>query len=725
MATVDPNQPDLTPVGDVPAAINRAKNARVGQAMAVPAANASQTLSANPISADPSVRPLSTGTPAGLPRPADFVADARGNVQANTASAAWKSAPGAQRSFFPSQPVSTAANRLSAAPNWTTAPGVQDANNMLGPQATRATSIPASPTAGASLSPATAPAEDISSSFAQRTAAARGAVDAGGAPRTFTPGQTAAANEALSAARSAQSSATAIPAGATEAATDLGTVGAKATLASRLVPGLTRAAPIVGGALAIRNIGNAAQDARNRTYLTTGDQAAADEAAKQAALTETGNQAGGLAGATLGAQLGAQLPGGLPGKIAGTVGGALIGGTLGTDAVKALSGSGSSGAGISDLPAGVYQMNARDDVPHLNASGTIAPTPYNTDVASLQSSPTQANKAAFDAKFGKGMADYYLGQTVRGVTPQNSTVSAIPSPASASGPVTFMNPAQARLTQPPGNPAVAMNSTTPGTAVINGHVLTPAEIADAGNRLNTVPSTAFTNPSTGVLFSAAGGGLAPTSAQALAMNANPANERKFGTDMFGNPIGTSGAGIGGPNGGAGSDRQATIAKLMGQISDQLAQGKRGNARVLIDQLQAYNQASGQDQSLNQQMALAQLERQPRLLTPAQQALEQAQAEGEQMSVAQRGRLNAIEQAIATATNPDERRTLQQEALVLQGKEPQNAASRLMTLDIPVGQGVDQKNLKLPYDPVTGQLIVPKGYTELLQSLQASQAQAPK
>lgn len=80
---------------------------------------------------------------------------------------------------------------------------------------------------------------------------------------------------------------------------------------------------------------------------------------------------------------------------------------------------------------------------------------------------------------------------------------------------------------------VAMNSSAPGTAVINGRVLSQQEIKDAGNRLSIVPSSAFTNPSVGDLYGATHGGATPTQDQAIAFR--QAQTSGGGGKMFGDP----------------------------------------------------------------------------------------------------------------------------------------------------------------------------------------------
>lgn len=275
-----------------------------------------------------------------------------------------------------------------------------------------------------------------------------------------------------------------------------------------------------------------------------------------------------------------------------------------------------------------------------------------------------------------------------------------PAAAPAAGSAATIDPSQlmAENGTPPGRPDIAMQSDRPGTAVIDGHVYTPKEIADAGKRLNTVPSTAFTNASIGDLYSQTHGGATPTTEQAMAFRAAQGGS------------GPAGGGVG--NGGSfGDDRASILADLRAQAKQRnsemrrltsasetaLARGKKRAAGILANLAGQYS--GSPDMS-------AYLPQQGKQVTPGEEMLQSAQAanyaanaDATQTSTAQQKRLAAITDALGTETDPGRRDTLLKQAGALTGGK----GERPFVLDVP-GE----------VDPLTGQagklqmLVAPDG-----------------
>lgn len=429
--------------------------------------------------------------------------------------------------------------------------------------------------------------------------------------------------------------------------------------------------------------------------------------------------------------MGAMIPGPPWVKAAGSLVGGVVGAVGGQRAAEKLTGDDDS---KNRLPDGVYQMPAMDDVPRLTADGQPAPAPLNTDVLRLQQGGKSA-MADFDSKFGAGSAAYYMNQKAgsNAATALNTSVSAY-QPANTQPKVNFItpdNPTGIRPPAPAGAAArVAMNSTTPGTAVINGRVLSPQEIADAGKRLNTVPASAFTDPDVGDLYSQTHGGATPTSDQAIALrnslNGSASAQRMFGTDAGGNPVGVSG-GIGAPQ----DPRQSTIQGLMGQISDALRSGRRRTAKILVDQLSAFDRASQGDMDNSLRRDALNKPPQPGAQTPAQQALDvaragaaQTQEQVAQMGLAQAKEAQQIQAALQVETDPGKRKVLQQNLAAITGKGG-SSGQQLKMANYQEGHGVNTRTIPIPIDMTTGNPVVSPTYLKLLQSLQGGQPQAPQ
>lgn len=675
MATPDEIQQQLatrkpatvTPVGDVPAATARA--AAPSPLTVPPTAPTAQVSAAAP-------------APAALPKPPDFIGDAAGNVQANTASANWRSAPGARRTFFPSQGPTSSAAQLTQAPNWQTSPGAGAPAGVVDPvAATRAVQVAPAANGGAGITLEGAPkptpvgGEDITADFTRRAAAANAA------NRSFrlTP-----AAEAATAAEGAAPGLVRRALGA--AGRVAGTVGAPIMIAH----GVNEAGAAVGN---IRDVGANATNVGDLA-ASVGNTVVGGSLAKSAAarlLTRAGaTRAAEVVGTKV---LGRAIP---------VVGAAAAGWDVGRAIAPSVNRAADAGSGISDTIGGTVNQI-------VHGAGKLIGQNWGADERDQEN-------------FARVNSQAYANQMAGRQPWQNPPAAAAPAAAgtaAAAAPGATMSAAD------------AMKSTAPGTAVINGRVYTPEEIADAGKRLNTVPSAAFTNPAIGTLFSEANGGATPTMDQAMALRQQlngGGGGRMFGTDAAGNPVGTSGAGIGGP--AQMPDRASTIKDLMGQIHSALQSGRRRTANVLVSQLAAFDRATGTDAELAQRRAEAAQGPRRAPQTAAEQALETAQAEsaGSQaqvakISAAQAKQAAAIQQQLQTETDPKKRQTLQQNLAAITGKNGGSAADKLMTLDIPVGSGLDAKVLKLPYDPSSNQLRVPNGYAELLQRLSGGQPQA--
>lgn len=717
-------QPKVTPVGDVPAATARA--------------------AAPPATDVPSVAPTAQATatpaPAALPKPADFVGDAAGNIQRNTPSAGWSTQPGAG-----TPPVSRGAARLTEAPSWQTSPGAAAPEGVTDFRP----ATPAPPSTGdLSLENAgQASRRRIGEIAAQRNAAGARAQmladtpDFATTPATPKPVVPPVTGAAAPAAAAADATAAA-PSAATEAANAAETVAADATKtgmvrrvlgsAARLAgPALRYAGPIASVATAGTRIAGAEGDAYRNAKLTGASETAARSAADTAGGLRALDEGGGLAGGVAGVRMGAMIPGPAWVKAAGGLVGGVVGAVGGQRAAEKLTGDDDS---KNRLPDGVYQMPAMDDVPRLTADGQPAPAaPLNTDVLRLQQGGKSA-MADFDSKFGAGSAAYYMNQKAgsNAATALNTSVSAY-QPANAQPKVNFItpdNPTGIRPPAPAGAAArVAMNSTTPGTAVINGRVLSPQEIADAGKRLNTVPASAFTDPDVGDLYSQTHGGATPTSDQAIALrnslNGSASAQRMFGSDASGNPVGVSG-GIGAPQ----DPRQSTIHGLMGQISDALRSGRRRTAKILVDQLSAFDRASQGDMDNSLRRAALNKPQQPGAQTAAQQALDtarareaQTQEQVAQMGLEQAKQAQQIQAALRTETDPGKRKVLQQNLAAITGKGGSSAA-QLKLANFTTGSGLDTRTIPVPIDLTTGRPVISPEYIQLIQSLQGGQPQAP-
>jgi hypothetical protein len=257
---------------------------------------------------------------------------------------------------------------------------------------------------------------------------------------------------------------------------------------------------------------------------------------------------------------------------------------------------------------------------------------------------------------------------------------------------------------------IAQNSNLPGTAVINGRVLSPKEIADAGNRLNTVSSTAFTNAPTGVLFSAANGGIAPTSEQAAAINANLGRGgagANGGGKMFGDPAALERSQIIDELRQQQAARTKSMNRLTSASEAALAQGRKRAAGVLANLAGQY--AGGQPDYA------AYLPPQARPSTPGEQVLEAAQAQDymaraadTQEQVGRRQQIASITQQIGQESNPRKRAGLEAQLNALNGRTENNRAYTIKQPSNDVDANGSPINYELLVSPDGQVLYDPRG-----------------
>lgn len=747
-----------------------------------------------------STQPRSLDVPAAqrlaLPRPADFVADAAGNVQRNTPSASWSSTPGAA-------PPPTAAARMASvptAPNLTTSLGATNPTAIDPVAATRATVVPPSATGGSTLSlaqPPAAPAprlalpapsvavgtdgvamtaQDLSAraqlgatpdvvraqashpGFTNPSAPPPAAAPPAPAPvfnRPATGGPLADQAGNISAddfarrtaAARAATAPTAAPAAAVPPAATATAEGVAAA-AQPAIPLAQRAGQAVSGAAGA--IGRAARLGAAPVETAPGAFGTTKTAPGQ------GRASAGLLATTAGlsalsslnrptedyrARLGMDKTGGVVGDTVARTAGVLsdFGANVLDIPVNLLNATGKTdirpfSSMFSDT-AGQYKPEYATDKGGLNIRPDAAQTARNTTWQEEQDLARARQIEAARAAAGGGSGGTEAQPTAAAQLAAPPTASTAGAPPAAVPPqVTGQQPATATAAAPvaaapaplPGAPvgaeqiaaAAALKSPTIGSATINGRTLTPDQIIDAGKRLNTVGSQAFTNVGAGVLNSEVTGGKTLTQDQAVQRiidGRNSAASLLAGNDGSARVIpgtGSSGGGIGGRD--SGEDRDATVRKLMSDISTAIGSGKRRTARELVGQLSAYNQSGRVGERADAASRLAA----GRTRTPLEQAKDLAElskttadTENSQFTLAQNKQLAALQNTIASETDPAKRADAAKRLRELKGEAPQRR--ELKTLKIPVGSGLDAKNIEVPYDEETGQLAIPDGFMELL------------
>lgn len=256
----------------------------------------------------------------------------------------------------------------------------------------------------------------------------------------------------------------------------------------------------------------------------------------------------------------------------------------------------------------------------------------------------------------------------------------------------------------------ALTSNAPGTAVINGRVLTPQEIADAGNRINVVPAGAFGNVPYGVAAAELTGKGAPE------LGSGPTR-------------GSSGQGFTAAdrqlqlqNILSGPDRrveQAAAAEksardsLIGDVRSALRNGKRKTAGRLIELLGATRGEGGAraGSPAAPQRTAAQDE-----LTSIQADSAQAGLESQRSKAAGDQRIAALQDAIVNAKTPQEAEAASNAIALLSGKANDK---KTQFIDVPYGNG---DKIRLPYNTETNEIILPKGLQGVFTDAQGNTQQ---
>lgn len=691
-------QPKITPVGDVPAATMRA--AAPG-AMDVP-------------NATPTAQATASPARAALQAPPDFIGGPNG-VQANTPSASWTTSPGAgngpasgwNTTAGAQEPTMTrAAAQITEAPAWQTSPGAGAPPGTIDvpSNATRATQVPLNGANGSLPkpgTPTTTDPNDITADFNKRRqfeAARRAAL----ASETATPAPGAAPAAAEAAAPAGGAS------GAANAAETLAADATKPGIVRRVVGTAGRVAGKVAGygtsLVDLARAGNEAYGAIKTGDGNLGLDAAthAGEGALDAAATKVPTPW------TIGAALAAHGTEAL----------------MNTDVAKRLTGD-----VIDMLPNSprkqAQQAIADMDAQRLDRVKRGLPVPDAADYYRKRAELSgDANSDNFYTQTPLNTAG---AAAVAGASPAQTAAN---TGADGKPKVNFIAPGDT-TTRPPVlsdmTAAEAMKSNIPGTAVINGHVLTKEEIDDAGKRLNIVPSTAFTNPvDNGIEGNLNGTVNSDGGMMRVPLGNSASAQRMFGTDANGAPVGVSG-GIGAPQ----DARQSTIHNLMGQISDALRSGRRRTAKILVDQLSAFDRASQGDMDNSLRRDALNKPPQPGAQTPAQHALDvaragaaQTQEQVAQMGLEQAKQAQQIQAALQVETDPGKRKVLQQNLAAITGKGG-SSGQQLKMANFTTGSGLDTRTIPVPIDMTTGRPVISPEYIQLIKSLQGGQPQAPQ
>lgn len=673
-------QPTVTPVGDVPAATARA--ATTGAA--APVQSSAAQLTALPA---PKPAPISVGV--------DGVAMTPAQASSRAALGATPDVVRAQRAH----------------------PGFTD---------------PAAPPPAAAPAPAAPAGQDITADFNRRAAAARAGVDAGGAPRVRPLSQVelGAANENLRAATGAAAPAAEVAPAASRAERVGGAVGRAARGASNVVGSAARlgAAPV--------------ETTARRTFVGR----AADKIGVPGRAAPGQKAGAGGMLATVGAlsaleslnrptedyrkRLGMDAEGGAVGDVVARTAGVLSDfGAAIPDSIIGLT----NGMGLTDMRpfASKFADRAGDFKPHYATDNGFFASP----LPSGETGEQQQENAQWRARTLQEQADAARASAGGGQNQPSSAdkmTTAQPATAGNNQPATA---AQSQAAAPaPGAPAAtltpeqAMQSNAKGTAVINGRVVSPEEIAQLANR-NVVSSEAFTNPSVGDLYGQTHGGATPTTDQAIdfrqKLGESASAQRLFGTDESGNPVGVSG-GIGAPQ----DQRQKTVSSLMGQITNALSSGRRRTAKILVDQLAAFDRASQGD--MDNSLRRDALNKPPKATpqTPAEEALAlarageaQTQQQVAQMSLAQAAQAQKIQQKLLVETDPGKRATLQQNLEAITGKG--GSGNQLKMADFTVGDGLNSTKIPVPVDMRTGAPVISPEYVALIEKLRGLSGGQPQ
>lgn len=745
-------------------------------------------------------------------RPADFVADAAGNIQRNTPSANWSTEPGANPTAASRLASTPAPATLPTAPSYQVTPGATNPQVVDPVAATRATVVPPAANGGANLTlapnpvPAAATAQPLAlpkpvvavgtDGVAMTSSDLSARAQLGATPdvvraQASHPGFVDPAAPAPVAPAPAPAPVFNRPGTGGPLADQNGTISAddfaRRTAAARSAP-IAPAAPV--GTVSPEGVTNAATTAAE-TLAT---------APKPSLAFRAGQAASGTAdvlgrAARLGATPIETVPGrlGIPKAAPGqgtagagiaaltAIGGAATsanrstedyrerlgmdktGGVVGDTVARTAGVLSDFGANLLDIPVGLSNATGLTDIRPFGSmfndtAGNYKPA-YATDKPGGTSLRPDAKQDAqnegwyaqqalqqqqsFEARAAAARA---AGQTppaapaaatpaqpaltaagtapaaATGTTPSAATQLATPpvsagpgAPATAGAGAGVATPAPAV----PLTPAQAQDSNVAGTAVVNGRVIDAATIAALNNR-NVISKEAFTNPAIGTLFSDATGGGTPTTEQAMALrqrlgqgNAASLLAQQPGGARVIPGSDSSGGGIGGRNGT--QDRQATVSKLMSDISTAISSGKRRTARELVGQLSAYNQTGATD-ARTSAAATAPLAK-PK--TPIEQALELAnlqeatgKAEGTTLSNAQLKLRGQLQDAVANATDGPTRLAAQRRLAAIDGREPPKR--NVDKLKVNIGDDINPRNVELPYDTDANQLMIPDGYLDLIK-----------
>lgn len=247
----------------------------------------------------------------------------------------------------------------------------------------------------------------------------------------------------------------------------------------------------------------------------------------------------------------------------------------------------------------------------------------------------------------------------------------------------------------------AMNSTAPGTAVINGRVVSPQEIKALENR-NVMSSSSM---APGVAYSAITGGGTMELGSGPTRGSRPQPGAGFIDREYS-------GGIGGPPTAA-EQRAKETASLVSDIKTAIGSGKRRTAGALTQLLKAVTDRQGNELNAAnagrpRQMGAAEI-----ALTNAQTGRAEADSTVAQLQAQQAQRAAVIQQQLQAETDPAKRRALQENLAAMEGRLPAAEAKKISRLKVPIGQGLDARDLELPYDEASNQLLLPGGLEQFL------------
>ena len=268
----------------------------------------------------------------------------------------------------------------------------------------------------------------------------------------------------------------------------------------------------------------------------------------------------------------------------------------------------------------------------------------------------------------------------------------------------------------------AMNSSAPGTAVINGQVYSPEQIQALANR-NVISSDAFRNPGLGVAYSEATGGGTPE----LGAGAKPRQQGFTAADRE-RQLANIESGPDSRADAAAQSRQNARDSLVSDVRSALRSGKRKTAGRLIELLTATNGAEASDARL---AAANRPQRQPAGRTDAQEALTAAQMEEAQANtatarqkLATENRVGQLQDALVSAKTPEERQQIGSAIALLSGKELPQQRQQIVRVPAP---GVDPSlGITAPavFDPATGSVSWPKGLSGVYTDAQGNTQRQP-